>query len=648
MAKVDGDTISTIIIKNASNQTLGALGLTDEDGSSAAAISELVHNICITNPISLDWQSKTINGTSGIESNSTTRISAVQFLASPGFPVTITPGSGMRFSIRYYTSASASSIIGTTDWYTEEETFNIESAYFKIVVSYTNDATIDITAGSNMSIVYTQYTDKELVMPGKAADAKAVNDRLLSLKDDLDQIAPETEIAVTWIQGTIDSHTGSGGTGVSRIHTTDYYYLESGAVTVSAPNTMKFGIRVYADAVWDSYIEEESSTIWYYGTVRFSVQRGRYIRFVAAYTSDGNIAPEAGANVSLIYRKSVQDLHEDIVSRNDPDSMLVKLQQLNRPTRTASRTLAQQPLCLIHFSDIHGDAKCLKNVLDFQNHYSDWIADIIHTGDMVTTEYSDGIAFWNNTAGAERILNCIGNHDTRANNTWIGKTMDESYTTYFAPFINNWGVTYTANKTYYYKDYPDNHVRLIVLDIMHQTSEQLSWFTSTLNSARSGGLHVIVACHSRAHWLFDSLSTPWDDKIVVPGYAAGYSDSSGGSYPENMSNSYANAVDSFISAGGEFICWIHGHTHFKMAAKLHDHPNQLDISVSNAGGTEYAWTYVCARFKSSKSEDDFNVLAIDTYSKVLRIVKVGVDYDRYMRHTDTFCYNYGTREMITG
>ena len=40
---------------------------------------------------------------------------------------------------------SASSIIGTTDWYTEEETFNIESAYFKIVVSYTNDATIDIT-----------------------------------------------------------------------------------------------------------------------------------------------------------------------------------------------------------------------------------------------------------------------------------------------------------------------------------------------------------------------------------------------------------------------------------------------------------------------------------------------------------------------
>ena len=336
-----------------------------------------------------------------------------------------------------------------------------------------------------------------------------------------------------------------------------------------------------------------------------------------------------------------------IIQRNGIAETTNKLQQLNRPTRTGGKTLGTAPLCFLHFSDIHADKKRLQNIIEFKEYYSDYIADIIHTGDMVKYYSTDGITFWDEVDGAENILNVIGNHDTLVGSTWIGMTMGEAYTTYFAPYIANWGVTGTSGQTYYYKDYTDNKVRLIVLDIMHQSAAQLSWFVSTLASAKTAGLHVIVAVHSRPHWLFTSHVTAWDDKPLVPSYTNGYSDTSGSTYPENLSDDYANAVDDFMTNGGYFICWIHGHTHHKMFAQLQTHPNQLDVSVENAGIPNFAWTYVKARIENSKSEDCFNVFAVDVDSRVLRIMTVGATYDRFMRHADTIAYSYDTHTILT-
>lgn len=341
------------------------------------------------------------------------------------------------------------------------------------------------------------------------------------------------------------------------------------------------------------------------------------------------------------------DGNTGIVQRNGIAETTNKLQQLNRPTRTASRTLGTPPLCLLHFSDIHGDKKRLQNIIEFREYYSDYIADVIHTGDMVKYYSTDGIAFWNEVDGAEDILNVIGNHDTLVGSTWIGMTMAEAFTTYFSPYISNWGVTNTSGNTYYYKDYTANKVRLIVLDIMHQSADQLTWFTNTLASAKTAGLHVIVAVHSRPHWQFTSHQTAWDDKPLVPSYTAGYSDTSASAYPENLSDDYADAVDDFMTGGGYFVCWIHGHTHHKMFAQLQTHLNQLDVSVENAGIPDFAWTYVKARIDGTKSEDCFNIIGIDTDSKILRIMAVGATYDRFMRHTDTIAYNYDMHTILT-
>lgn len=355
------------------------------------------------------------------------------------------------------------------------------------------------------------------------------------------------------------------------------------------------------------------------------------------------------------YDLSNQEPVNNIVNRNNVIDTTLKLQQLKRRTRTGGNSFGNIPLVLLHFSDIHGDAECLQNIVDFKNFYSNYIDDIVHTGDTVHYSSEDGIDFWNAVDGSEKILNAIGNHDTNSiidnKSYWTALSMSDSYTTYFSPFISNWNVTSENGKTYYYKDYITNKVRLIVLDIMHQTAEQLSWFENVLSSAKTSDLHVIVANHSRTHWLFTPYNTTWDDKINNPNYNNGFPDGdtssySGISYPSNLSNDYADAVDDFIESGGEFVCWIHGHTHYKMFAKLSGHENQLNISVSNSGGANYARTYVWERVINTKSMDDFNVLAIDTTGKILRLMKIGVDYDRYMRHVNTISYNYGTRELI--
>ena len=102
----------------------------------------------------------------------------------------------------------------------------------------------------------------------------------------------------------------------------------------------------------------------------------------------------------------------------------------------------------------------------------------------------------------------------------------------------------------------------------------------------------------------------------------------------------------FIDAGGYFICWLHGHTHFRILAHLQTHSRQLDVSVANTGRPGFAQTYVWERVADSKSMDDFNVIGIDTTGKILRVAKFGVNTDRLMRVAHTMSYNYKTHTII--
>lgn len=531
---------------------------------------------------------------------------------------------------------------------------------YRMTISQVNDQPFAPSDIIQNAVTYNtvKCTDKSLTLDGKAADAKTIGDILHATNS----------IAPTWQNKTINGTTGAETANSKRISTIEFIPFEGFDFAVTAQAGYRYSFRIYSSPVSSSLV---GTTDWMTGTNSPTLTAGQYFKLVASNTSDTNIDLPEGSNISIQFvsctdrsltqqnksadakstgdriRSLETEVVDNIISRNNKFDTALKLQQLTMIPRTGSSSYGNKPLCLLHFSDIHNDQTRLQNIVDFANHYADYIDDVLHTGDTVFYRATDGISAWNNVAGTNKILNVIGNHDTRVADTWIGLTEAETYSMFISPFISNWDVTgYTSNHCYYYKDYENENVRLIVTDYMHQTAEQLSWFVDTLTSAKTAGLHVLVATHSRAHWQFDSYENPWDDKPVVKSYQDGWIDHSSDGYPENLSNDYANAVDSFISNGGYFIAWIHGHTHFKMFAKLHTHANQLDVAVANAGMGDFAKTYVNARVAGTKSEDSFNVLAVDTTSKVLKIIAIGATYDRIMRHTDTISYNYETHELL--
>lgn len=73
---------------------------------------------------------------------------------------------------------------------------------------------------------------------------------------------------------------------------------------------------------------------------------------------------------------------------------------------------AHTPLAFIHFSDIHAHLTNWNRLVEYMNHYADYLAFALHTGDycggsqqIYSDLYQEGIA------GKRMIYNCVGNHD---------------------------------------------------------------------------------------------------------------------------------------------------------------------------------------------------------------------------------------------
>ena len=46
------------------------------------------------------------------------------------------------------------------------------------------------------------------------------------------------------------------------------------------------------------------------------------------------------------------------------------------------------------------------------------------------------------------------------------------------------------------------------------------------------------------------------------------------------------------------------------------------------------------------SQDLYNLVAVDTFDKLIKIVRIGCNLDRDLRKKDTLCINYKTFEII--
>lgn len=388
------------------------------------------------------------------------------------------------------------------------------------------------------------------------------------------------------------------------------------------------------------------------GTTRFTLASGilkvpagaKYL-FVYCGGSPYNSFPAyLGKSVNLISMP-------DIVKDNDYARTRRILAQMVGQSRSEIDA-EYKPLVILHYSDLHGQKECQDRIDQYRNYWKDYIDDTIQTGDILTDKWADEFIF-----GEEQkdILSVIGNHDTAtgtgSSRVWRAKQGLESYKRYIEPFVSNWDVVQpenadTAGYCFFYKDYSESKIRLVVLDSWNDDADykvaQSSWLTSVLSDARTNGLSVVIASHFRlrAETLLRTPFTKPNAEVESP-------DSSGNNDP------YVVIVKEFKDAGGELVCWICGHAHYDAISKTSEaNGSQISVCVGNASrwgsnnNLKITNSMIVTDDEDFKTFDLFNVIAIDTYYKLITILRVGSEWDKYGRHILTTCIKYTTGEVL--
>lgn len=317
-------------------------------------------------------------------------------------------------------------------------------------------------------------------------------------------------------------------------------------------------------------------------------------------------------------------------------------------------------LTLLHFSDIHGDVSAVRKALEYKEKYGAYIHDVIHTGDAVTMVNPDTNPFAA-VDGGGTVINLIGNHDSWSSITIPDYDLTEQavYDTMLADYIQSWGVVYQEGKTYYYKDYATQKIRVIFVDSIHWHeyipigtdsknnirrgnaeneihSIQKDWFHDTLADAKSKGYAVVCVTHYQPKGV---------NYLKGTGFCV-YRQEESGSISDGWfaHEEMFTEVDTFISGGGKFMCWMMGHTHCDVAGTIVNHPDQFMIGIDRGGITSYS--HYDKHITGTSSGYVFNVTTFDSVNGFVKITRLGNCFDVYMQSKKTLCYDVFNKKLI--
>ncbi len=385
----------------------------------------------------------------------------------------------------------------------------------------------------------------------------------------------------------------------------------------------------------------------------YVVISGRASTLTKAYKLSTDSIKISLLNIKKSLEQKINEVNERI-SSNDSISYLndktIVGNNIVQATRPYSKDMVlSHALCTLSImTDIHGYQQNLKRYIDFTKEYKQYVDDMLCLGDMVVVNWEDSMDFWSKTEGSEKIMMTIGNHDTNAvgsdSDHWYHYAGREAYIRYFKPYISNWNVNQPDSAEangycWYYKDYANAKVRLIVLDCMYMFKDtekvQLQWFTGVLTDAKEKGLSVVAAKHYPFSVVQDKDKNTFNSLDF---------NSYDGNSKSNMKD-FLDAIETYISSGGEFICWLNGDSHYDFQGLITDYPNQYAIALENAGCNSQ-WND-SVRIEGTKSQDSFNFVTFDTNSKLIKVVRVGNNSDRYLRHKNYICYDYKNKKIIS-
>ena len=115
---------------------------------------------------------------------------------------------------------------------------------------------------------------------------------------------------------------------------------------------------------------------------------------------------------------------------------------------------------------------------------------------------------------------------------------------------------------------------------------------------------------------------------------------------EKADSRAVTAVSNFINAGGEFVCWITGHTYDSRFTHIQEDSRQLCIVVSCQASSNYADCKAYNRDAFGSNNDMFNVYSIDTTNKLIKVLRVGANKNILFRDCRTLCYDYANNRII--
>lgn len=349
--------------------------------------------------------------------------------------------------------------------------------------------------------------------------------------------------------------------------------------------------------------------------------------------------------------KQIHDLSvggSGILDLNPEKEVVPKLGNLDRRYISYGGSATQHPpvLSFIHMSDAHADNENILRIKDFYDQYKDTYINggVIDTGDFIGQNLAQGLP--SSISEVPDFIRILGNHDAYyyVNGSWQLAPQLDCYNVCFKDYIGDWGVVQPENAAangycYFYKDFAENGVMMVALDYDHWDSTQNTWLVNTLATALSLGRHVVILVHRAPFRINADTNNPFQNVDYINRTFADHSP---------MTDVYT-AVKNFIDTGGTFVCYLCGHLHddYFGLGRDTDTSNQLVIGVGCASGkTAATVSGTMSRIAGQRSQDCFNVVGIDTTSKTIKIMRIGADYDRYMRKKNTLSWNYGTGQLI--
>lgn len=439
------------------------------------------------------------------------------------------------------------------------------------------------------------------------------------------------------------------------------------ALNTASYNYLAFEVKVNDSSVYSRSIRKNTATFTaleeYIDIDIPDLGNASIVQIGIRAAAEENVSFELLDITSLIPIVNINSLFE-----NNPDNEFEpKIRTLKKKT-PYNWSPVNTPLVLLWFSDLHHALANLDRINMWKEKYSQYVDDVLNTGDTIADNLStydnDMNAYFEDYEGDD-ILFTMGNHDVTSPNSstkaWDGtQSIVDMYEKFIGRMnISGLGITQPTGAAengccYYYKDYvglglATSSIRLIVIDscitdTTYQAS-QLVWFSGVLADARTQGYPVIVASH------FMPIGCNEFDN--AQGFAFPFNNDVGTiigreyrcRVTESINSDFIDAVDTHINNNGEFVCWLCGHTHADHVGVVPSHPNQLVIAVTSASNNVYAPTSV-EPVRVGKSQDGFNMIEVDTYSKQVKLVRVGYNIDALGRKVDMLTIDYKNKVVL--